>query len=68
MPKLICHCGETLTPNGECWKGSIMGGHIGNCVVCGENADLDGLRCCSARCDVIAETRDAILSEDEIPF
>jgi hypothetical protein len=51
-----CFCGEDLNSNGECWRGMITGGHRGNCVVCGKNADLDGLRCCSEACDEIADT------------
>jgi hypothetical protein len=50
-----CFCGEELSPNGECWQGSVMGGHQGNCAVCGENALLDGERCCSAECDQVSE-------------
>ena len=69
MANETCFCGEELSPAGECWQGSVMGGHQGNCVICGENALLDGLRCCSAECDRIAELRNVeILGEDEIPF
>jgi hypothetical protein len=65
-----CVCGEDLDDFGRCWRGSIFGGHQGNCSICGENALLDGLCCCSARCDRIAEMRAAteMLREDEIPF
>ena len=62
-----CYCGEHLDESGECWQGKISGGHQGNCVICGENALLDGLRCCSAECDQIAEVRMEILTDDEIP-
>jgi hypothetical protein len=68
MANDTCFCGEDLNYNGECWQGMFTGGHQGNCVVCGKNELLDGLRCCSAECDVIAETRSDILTEDEIPF
>jgi hypothetical protein len=66
-----CYCGEQLDERGDCWQGKISGGHQGNCVICGDNALLDGLRCCSAECGRIAEVRDAemeILNDDEIPF
>jgi hypothetical protein len=59
-----CVCGEDLNYAGECWQGMISGGHQGNCVVCGTNALLDGLRCCSEQCDLIAE----IAQRNEIPF
>jgi hypothetical protein len=53
-----CFCGEDLNDSGECWQGRIMGGHQGNCVICGKNADLDGMRCCSVECDQAAEGGD----------
>lgn len=52
-----CFCGEDLNSNGECWRGMAMGGHRGNCVICGKNEDLDGLRCCSETCDLAVEAR-----------
>jgi hypothetical protein len=55
MANVTCFCGEELNYAGECWLGMLTGGHQGNCVVCGENALLDGLRCCSAECDQVAE-------------
>ena len=61
-----CFCGETLNSNNECPLGAF-GGHQGNCFVCGKNAELDGLRCCSAECDVVVE-EECFLGEDEIPF
>jgi predicted nucleic acid-binding Zn ribbon protein len=55
MPNDLCFCGEELNYAGECWQGTLTGGHQGNCIVCGENALLDGERCCSAECDQVAE-------------
>jgi hypothetical protein len=55
MANDTCFCGEELNYAGECWQGRITGGHQGNCVICGENALLDGERCCSAECDQVAE-------------
>jgi hypothetical protein len=52
-----CFCGEDLNDSGECWQGKIMGGHQGNCVACGKNAELDGMRCCSVECDQAADPR-----------
>lgn len=52
-----CFCGEDLNDSGECWQGKIVGGHQGNCLICGKNADLDGMRCCSVECDQVAEAR-----------
>ena len=49
-----CFCGEDLNDAGECWRGMFNGGHRGNCIICGKNADLDGLKCCSEECDVKA--------------
>lgn len=64
-----CDCGENLNYNGECLQGVFSGGHQGNCVICGKRALLDGLRCCSAECDQIAEvlTDDEILSDSTAP-
>ena len=55
-----CSCGEDLNYNGECVQGMVSGGHQGNCVICGTNALLDGMRCCSAECDQTAE----VLTDD----
>ena len=66
-----CFCGEDLNDSGECWQGKISGGHQGNCVICGTNALLDGLRCCSLECGQIAEAQEVqieVLNHDEIPF
>jgi len=63
MARETCFCGEDLNYNGECPQGSITGGHQGNCVICGKNVLLDGMRSCSEECDVIAETRMAILED-----
>ena len=57
---LTCSCGEDLNYNGECLQGMVSGGHQGNCVICGTNALLDGMRCCSAACDQLAE----VLTDD----
>ena len=54
-PHSTCFCGEDLNDSGECWQGKIMGGHQGNCIICGKNAELDGMRCCSVECDQAAE-------------
>jgi len=62
MPR-TCFCGEDLNYAGECWQGMITGGHQGNCVICGTNAVLDGLRCCSAECDQVAEDEFAVRLE-----
>lgn len=58
-----CFCGEDLNDSGECWQGMFTGGHQGNCVICGKNADLDGMRCCSEECDREAEEREAAMLE-----
>jgi len=55
MANGLCLCGEELDYAGECSLGKIMGGHQGNCIICGENALLDGMRCCSAECDQVSE-------------
>lgn len=57
MARQTCICGEDLNYEGECWQGSIMGGHQSNCVECGKNALLDGMRCCSAECDIAYEEK-----------
>lgn len=54
--KVTCFCGEDLNYDGECPLG-MFGGHRGNCVICGKNAELDMLRCCSAECDRTLEAR-----------
>ena len=62
---------EDLNDSGECWQGKISGGHQGNCVICGENALLDGLRCCSVECGQIAEVQAVqmeTLNDGETPF
>jgi hypothetical protein len=55
MARETCFCGEELNYAGECWQGRITGGHQGNCIICGDNALLDGMRCCSAECDQLSE-------------
>lgn len=65
MPLNQCICGEDLNYAGVCPLGMFSGGHQGNCIVCGENALLDGERCCSEECDQVAEDAEQVALEQE---
>lgn len=56
MARETCFCGEDLNDADECPLG-MYGGHRGNCSICGKNADLDMMNCCSVECDQVLDAR-----------